>query len=78
MARSTPKDQRIGKMIEAVLHEAKSHKNLLQLLGATLKKLREKNPHAEDAVLRVMIETMAASMPEEKRQQFLNEGHLEK
>jgi hypothetical protein len=33
-------------MIEAVLHEAKAHKNLLQLLGVTLKKLREKNPHA--------------------------------
>lgn len=69
MARSTPKDQRIDKMIEAVLHEAKAHKNLLQLLGSTLKKLREKNPHAADAA----IETMAASIPEDKRQKFLNE-----
>ena len=36
MARSTPKDQRIDKMIEAVLHEAKAHKNPLQLFGALL------------------------------------------
>jgi hypothetical protein len=73
MARSTPKDQRIDKMIEAVLREAKSHKDVLQLLGATLKKVRAKNPDAADAVLRVMIETLAASMPADKRQNFLNE-----
>jgi hypothetical protein len=31
-------------MIEAVLHEAKSHKNLLQLVEATLKKLARGRP----------------------------------
>jgi hypothetical protein len=62
-----------GSRIEAVLHEAKAHKNPLQLLGATLKKVRKTNPNAANAALRVMIETMAVSMPADKRQKFLNE-----
>ena len=71
--RRTRKEQRIDKMIEAVLHEAKAHKDVLKLLGATLKKVRAKNLDAADAVLRVMIETMAVSMPADKRHKLLNE-----
>lgn len=73
MARAKLSDETIENVMAAVLAEAKANDKLPELLAATLKKLREKNPQAADAVLRMMIETIAASMHEDKRQTFLNE-----
>jgi hypothetical protein len=73
MARAKLSEEAIERMIAAVLAEAKANEKLQELLAATLKKLRETNPKAAHAALRAMIETIAASMPEDKRQTFLNE-----
>ena len=73
MAWAKLSDETIEKMMVAVLVDAKANKKLAELLAATFKRLREKSPDAAHAALRVMIETMAASMPEDRRQKFLNE-----
>ena len=44
-----------------------------ELLAATMQKLRETDPKAAHAALRAMIDTIAASLPVDKRQKFLKE-----
>jgi uncharacterized protein (DUF2267 family) len=73
MARSRPTDAQFTRMMAAVIAEAKANKKLPELLAATMAKFRKKNPQAAETALRVMIETMAESMTEAKRQQFLND-----
>lgn len=73
MARSRLTDDQFTRMMAAVIAEAKANKKLPELLAATMAKFRKKNPQAAETALRVMIETMAESMTEAKRQQFLND-----
>jgi hypothetical protein len=73
MARSKPTDETIEKVMAAVLEEARANNKLPELVAATLKKLRETDPKAAHTALRAMIETMAASLPADKRQKFLEE-----
>jgi hypothetical protein len=73
MAQSKVTEEAIQKVIAAVLEEASANKQLPELVAATMKKLRETDPKAAHAALRAMIETMAASLPADKRQKFLEE-----
>ena len=73
MARSRPTDDQFTRMMAAVIAEAKASKKLPELLAGTMGKLRKKNPQAAETALRMMIETMAELVPEEKREEFLNE-----
>jgi uncharacterized protein (DUF2267 family) len=73
MARAKPTEETIEKVMAAVLEEASANKQLPELIAGTMKKLRETDPKAAHAALRAMIETMAASLPADKRQKFLEE-----
>jgi hypothetical protein len=73
MAQSKLTEETIQKVIAAVLEEASANKQLPELVAATMKKLRETDPNAAHAALRTMIEAMAASLPADKRQTFLEE-----
>jgi uncharacterized protein (DUF2267 family) len=44
-----------------------------ELVAATMKRLRETEPKAAHTALRATIKTMAASLPADKRQKFLEE-----
>jgi len=73
MAEATPTQETIEKVMAAVLEQAQANENLPELMTQTMKRLRETDPKAAQAALRVMIETIAASMPAEKRLKFLQE-----
>ena len=73
MARSKPTEETIDKVMAAVLEEARTRNTLPELVAATMQKLRERDPPAAHAALRAMIETVAISLPADKRQKFLEE-----
>jgi len=63
----------IEKVIAAILDEAQANDTLPEVVAGTMKRLRETDPKTAHAALRAMIETMAASLPADKRQIFLEE-----
>jgi urease gamma subunit len=73
MADSKPTEETIDKVMAAVLEEARANNTLPELMAATMQKLRERDPPAAHAALRAMIETVAISLPADKRQKFLEE-----
>jgi uncharacterized protein (DUF2267 family) len=73
MAQAKLTDETIEKVIAAVLKEATANKQLQELVAATMKRLRETEPKAAHTALRATIKTMAASLPADKRQKFLEE-----
>jgi predicted solute-binding protein len=73
MARSKPTKETIENAMSAVLKEAKANKKLPELLAAILKEMHQKDPDATRKVLDALIEQTAMSMPEDRRQAFLEE-----
>jgi hypothetical protein len=73
MAQAKLTEETIEKVIAAVLEKASANKQLPELVAATMKRLRETDPKTAHAALRAMIEAMAASLPADKRQKFLEE-----
>jgi len=73
MARSKSTEEMIGDMMTALLEEAKANEKLPEMLAGILKKMHEADPEAARSVLETIIEQTAASMPEHKRQKFLQE-----
>jgi len=73
MNRSKPTEETIEKVMAAVLEEAKTNNKMPELMSGTMQRLRETDPKAAHAALRAMIEVMAASLPVDKRQKFLEE-----
>jgi len=73
MARSKPTEETIERVMAAVLEEAEANNKLPELVAATMKKLRQTDPKAAHAALRAMIDIVAASLPVDKRQKFLEE-----
>jgi hypothetical protein len=68
-----PTEETIDKVLAAVLEEARANDTLPELVAGTMLKLRERDPPAAHAALRDMIETVAISLPAQKRQKFLEE-----
>ena len=73
MARSKPTEETIERVMAAILEEARANNTLPELVAETMRKLREMDPKAAHAALRAMIDTIAASLPVDKRQKFLEE-----
>jgi hypothetical protein len=73
VARSKPTEKSIDDMMAAVLKEARANKKLPELLAAIMAKMREADPGAADAEVERLIDLIADSMPQEKRQKFLEE-----
>ena len=73
MARAKPTEETIQKMMSAVLEEARTNKKLPELLAAVLTKMREADPDVAIRILDALIEDTAASMPEDRREKFLEE-----
>jgi hypothetical protein len=70
MGRSKPAEETIEKVIAAVLEEARKNKTLADALVI---KMREADPGTVLKLLDTLIEETAASLPEDKRQKFLEE-----
>jgi uncharacterized protein (DUF2267 family) len=73
MAQENLTHETIEKVITAILEEAQANDALPEVVVGTMKRLRETDPKTAHAALRAMIETMAASLPADKRQKFLEE-----
>jgi hypothetical protein len=73
MVQANLTDETIEKVIAAILEKAQANDTLPEVVAGTMKRLRETDPKTAHAALRAMIETMAASLPADKRQVFLEE-----
>jgi hypothetical protein len=73
MAGSKPMEVTTEKVMAAVLEEARANNTLPEVVAAAMKQLRETDPKAAHTALRAMIEALAATLPAQKRQKFLEE-----
>jgi len=73
MARWKMTAEMLEKMQLALLLEANANKKQPELLAAILQKMLEADPESADAELEKIIDFIVGTMPEDKRQKFLEE-----
>ena len=73
MARSKATAEMVEKMQLALFLEANANKQQPELLAAMLQKILEADPESADAELERIIDFIVGTMPEDKRQKFLEE-----
>jgi hypothetical protein len=73
MARSKATAEMIEKMQLALFLETNANKEQPELLAAMIQKLLEADPESADAELERIIDFVLGTMPEDKRQKFLEE-----
>jgi len=73
MARRKMTAEMLEKMQLAMFLEANANKKQPELLAAMLQKILEADPESADAELERIIDFIVGTMPEDKRQKFLEE-----
>jgi hypothetical protein len=73
MARSKATAEMLEKMQLALLLEGNANEKRPELLATILQKLLEASPESADAELERIIDFVLGTMPEDKRQKFLEE-----
>ena len=75
MARWKMTAETLEKMQLALFLEANANEKQPELLAAILQKMLEADPESADAELERIIDFIVGTMPEDKRQKFLEELH---
>jgi hypothetical protein len=75
MARWKMTAEMLEKMQLALFLEANANEKQPELLAAILQKMLEADPESADAELERIIDFIVGTMPEDKRQKFLEELH---